>query len=47
MYMDVLPACMTMYHMHAVPLKIRRECWIPWKWSYEPPCGCWDSFLVF
>ena len=31
--MGILPAYVSMYHMHAVPTEVRRECWSPWNWS--------------
>lgn len=33
--MDVVPACVAMYHMNAVPEEDRRGHCIPWAWSYR------------
>lgn len=33
--MGVLPAGMSVYHLHAVPTEITREHWIPWNWVYS------------
>lgn len=43
MCMAVLPACMYVHHVHAVPTEARRGCKIPWTWSYS--FGCWESNL--
>lgn len=45
-YIYVLPACIDTHKVCAMPImKFRRECVIPWNWSYgyEPPHGCWKS----
>ena len=31
----VLTEQMSVYHMHAVPMEVRRWCRIPWGWSYR------------
>ena len=33
--MSVLPASMSMHHVHEVPMKDRRGHCIPWNWSYR------------
>lgn len=35
MCVHVLPACMHVCHMHAVLTEVRRQHWVPWKWSYR------------
>lgn len=45
MCMMILPACISVYCVGAVPMEDRRKCRIPWDWSFRwlaPPCGCWD-----
>jgi hypothetical protein len=45
---DVLLACMTVYHMHAVPTEARRGRWSPRPRiidDCEPLCGYWESNL--
>lgn len=32
--MGVLPACMNVHPIGAVPKEARRECWILWNWSH-------------
>ena len=44
--MDVLPACVSVYHMHVVPTELRRWCQIPWDWSTGQLWSTmWDSNL--
>lgn len=33
--MGVLPAYLTVYHLHIVPLEAKRECHILWDWRYR------------
>lgn len=33
--MDILPPCVSVYHMGAVPVEDRRGYWILWSWSYR------------
>lgn len=33
--MVVLPACLAMHHMHAVPSVARRGCQMHWDWGTE------------
>lgn len=33
--MGVLLAYLTVYHLHVVPLKDKRECHILWDWRYR------------
>lgn len=45
----VLPMCMSLDHIHAVLVEIRRGRHISRNWdlySCEPPCGCWDLSQV-
>ena len=35
LYMECLPVCMSVHHMHAVPMEARRGHQIPWNWSYR------------
>jgi hypothetical protein len=35
MYMDVLPAYMSVHHMCAVPVEAKSKCQIPWNYSYR------------
>jgi hypothetical protein len=43
------PACLTMHHVHAVPMEVRRGSKIPPRTGVfkgcELPCGCWESNL--
>ena len=34
MYIGILVACMSMWHVHAVLLEARRECQNLWSWIY-------------
>ena len=34
-HMDVLPACISKVHKHAVPMEARRRQWISWVWSHK------------
>ena len=31
MYVGILPACMSVHHVHAVPAEARRGSWITWS----------------
>ena len=31
----VLPACMSMYYMLAMPAQAKKGYWVPWNWSYR------------
>ena len=33
--MSVLPACMTVQHMHVIPTEVKKGHWIPWVWHYR------------
>jgi hypothetical protein len=35
MCMGVLTICMSVHHMHALPMDPRRGHWIPWNWDYK------------
>lgn len=44
MYVGVLPACISMHHMHLVFVEVREGIGSPGTGigeSYEPPCRCW------
>jgi hypothetical protein len=50
MCLGVLPTCMSVYHMCAVPLAVRRGCWIPWTGvsnGCELPIGAGTQEQVF
>lgn len=35
MYVDILPACLSVYHLWLVPAEASRGHWSPWNWSYR------------
>lgn len=39
MCMNVLPVCMSVCHMNAVPIKARSGHWVSWKWSNRHLCA--------
>lgn len=44
--MGVLPACLSVYHMHVVPPEAGRWHWIPGTGltnGRDSSCGCWES----
>ena len=48
MHMGVLPACVSVHHVCAVPVEARRGCHIPGTGvtdSCELLCGCWELNL--
>lgn len=40
LYVDVLPACLSVYHMHAVIMKARRRVLNPHITGVANGCGC-------
>ena len=32
---NILVAWMYIYHVYAVPIEVRRGCWLLWNWSYK------------
>lgn len=43
MYMNVLFACMSVYHVCATPKETKRRCQMSWNWSYK---GCESAMWV-